>query len=310
MPISSEDLELKSLVDQTPPGIREVAPNGYNPSWLETQEYFIFSVRQSSKQTRILEFAESPITSGKGAQSARRVNSIGEIDTRIGDVIVKDLRFFAFEGTAWLTFNTGHPKNPVDSNEIFLAPYRDLGRMPFRAIFPGRQRIEKNWAFYGREGSLYAIYSASPLVVLRAVTVDEVKREIHFIRETGPKHEGPDNSYSLTLASQPIVRGEELWFMVHEKVYQFGKFRAYFPRLLKSELLDGFPSRTEVGPRLFHSVANLKSPSESNKFAFGVTYASGLQIDDERALIGYGIADSRYKIVQLSLSEFGNQHGR
>src|SRR5690606_28091316 len=69
---------------------------------------------------------------------------------------VADPKLFRFNDELWLTFNTGwHPIR----NDIYIARLAPELGAPSKCIYFGRQAIEKNWAFYARGNSLYAIYA-------------------------------------------------------------------------------------------------------------------------------------------------------
>jgi len=86
-----------------------------------------------------------------------------------------DPRAFFFSGETYISFNTGHKEQP---NNIYIQPLDSLGNPsndPIQMVFHGRKAIEKNWGFFEHNGTLYAVYSISPFVVIK-VDIDFSRR--------------------------------------------------------------------------------------------------------------------------------------
>jgi hypothetical protein len=82
---------------------------------------------------------------------------------------VADPKAFTALGRHFVSFNTGHSERP---NRLFVVEVDADGRpvdRPLEARVPDRRLIEKNWGFFGHGGELLALYSLSPLVVLRCM---------------------------------------------------------------------------------------------------------------------------------------------
>lgn len=85
----------------------------------------------------------------------RRLIDLAERYSRDGLSTVADPKLFHFNDELWLTVNTGwHPIR----NDIYIAILVPELGAPLKCFYSGRQEIQKNWAFYGRGDSLYAIY--------------------------------------------------------------------------------------------------------------------------------------------------------
>lgn len=303
--VEPSDTQLGLLPDIAPEALRELLPDGFNPSWATYGDRSVLAIRKSNTETAIIE-SKGPLFGKMGTLwSPESTSVVREIRTREGLAPIRDIRFFRFREEIWHTFNTGHPRSINDKNDIFLGPLSSLEEATtYRAVFPERHRVEKNWAFFEIQGDLVAIYSVDPFRFIVATHIDDHSKEIHFVdkfdSESGKialpkKHEDS----VLSIGSQPVLDGDTVFLTVHEKPYRLGKFRPYFPRILQFQLRDRSLADYRLGPMLYHSEENLRVGSSINPFAFGVTYASGLDVVDGEVILGYGIADKEYRFVNM-----------
>lgn len=217
-----------------------------------------------------------------------------------------DLKLFPFQGTAWVTFNDGHPSK-MSKNSLLVGPLDKTLARCRSAEIPGRNRIEKNWGFFEWRGELNAVYSLQPLTIVRANgPIDGTSNVVNFSVVTSvysPELErfSLGSSSSWAIGSQPIRVGDSLVLTVHQKTHVLGKFRRYYVHLVQIEIPDsGEVSLSRVSAPMIHSLANLRARSASNPFAFGVTYASGIErVGDHSFAVGYGIRDRELRIVSI-----------
>jgi hypothetical protein len=292
------------------------AGSSFNPSWWEGKAGFALTARRNLTDSQmhgrprtIVQQAVVRGTSGALFTRDRQGNDCVEFfdlpSARIhgGTVSVKDMRIFDFDGDPWATFNTGHER-AVSRNRLYLAPLDEIEALPWQAEFPNRKKIEKNWGFFSFGGQLHAIYSVAPLEILALEGWNRTSREAHFRSVTRSNIKSPDPTSphsEWSIGSQPLWLGSTLVFTVHEKSYWLGKFRRYSVRLVEMEF-DGRSAETiRVGPRLVHSTRDLSEPSAKNPLAFGVTYGSGLGFWENKLLLGYGVQDEYFRIVEVVL---------
>src|SRR5690606_17435854 len=118
--------------------------------------------------------------------------------------------FLGHNKAIWLTFNTGYSKT---GNDIYIMRvFPQLGT-PMKCTYPKREKIEKNWAFFFEEDTLFALYSISPAVVLRAFNSSgsEIAFALHH-------SERASTDSKLTIGTQVFSLGDsEFGLIAHRK---------------------------------------------------------------------------------------------
>jgi hypothetical protein len=214
--------------------------------------------------------------------------------TELGGFRVRDMKLTKNHDTdeVYATFNTGHE---LRGNNVLLAKLSNLDA-PQVLELRGRRRIEKNWAFFWREGNLFAIYSLFPLRVLRQVTSPAASNVIEM--ETWLTRNRKSYLRKWTsLGSQPIfVRGEIL-ATFHYKP-KFLLWRAYIPKLA---LIDFETARVRVMSFSLPKGEFSLHPSKLNWRAVAVNYASGLAVLQDKLILGLGQRDDSFKMFEADL---------
>ncbi len=226
-----------------------------------------------------------------------------------GSAHICDPKLLKLDNEIWVTFNTGHFEKP---NRIFIAQLHPSLSDPYELILSDRNQIEKNWALFRRNGTLYAVYSVQPLVILRALDRRSTARTIEFERVQDDAAGATVGQGSLTLGSQLVALdscASEYGAIVHWKLH-VGKKRTYI----------GLPARirrngdilvANIGNTyLIHSFRALFGGSIlHNPNLLSCTYVSGITIADDCALISYGINDIDAGFAEIPVRKVGFNMG-
>jgi len=205
-----------------------------------------------------------------------------------------DPKVFTLHDGCYITFNSGHVK---DGNDIFVMKVYPELEKPKRIIYEGRQKQERNWAFFSRDGETYALYWLNPLKLLRLKLATDDTWEFETFHE-GTETELPD----VTLGTQLSEHENKYYFVGHRKYVAKGK-KLY---LGKPGCLDFDGRRVEFGESWFaHSKESLHgSKTKHNHNLFSCTYFSGIQIIGGKAVLGYGVNDVEFCSSRHLLKDF------
>ena len=227
-----------------------------------------------------------------------RLIDLTERYSQDGIASVADPKLFLFNDGLWLTFNTGwHPIR----NDIYIARLAPELGAPLRCAYSGRQAIEKNWAFYGRGASLYAIYALHGGSVLQAGNILSSTRELEFTPVGKVLERSNVGNYSI--GTQLAWDGEKALLIAHRKIHCLGR-RLYLGRFVKVGFEDNDVHAEIGGGYLLHSFkALLGSRTKHNKNLLSCTYFSGLRMTDDGIQVGYGIND-----VDFAFAEMGRKN--
>jgi hypothetical protein len=216
--------------------------------------------------------------------------------------VVADPKLFIVEGEVWVTFNDGW--SPTRNRLFIMRVTPRLGE-PLECDWRGSQGLEKNWSFFVRDGSLKALYTVDPLRILTAPLPDDSASKLRFEEDFVPSsgERRRRRSFHLTIGSQAVEHNGGLGLIAHEK-WTFLRWRSYFGRWVRICDLTGRFSAEVSAKRLYFSNRSLLGArNRHNKNLLSCTYFSGLTVEDDRALLGYGINDvsAGFSEVELSL---------
>lgn len=215
-------------------------------------------------------------------------------------VPISDPKVFMNDNECWVTFNTGHFEKP---NSIYISRVSPSLDNLMRVEFGNRRIIEKNWGFFFREKGLQAVYSLSPLIVLKEKSRSETS--IHFDVIDDFNNLAPFNNTSrprLTIGTQPCLLEQNcdiLIMVAHRRTYLQRK-RIYTGRPVTINL----KSRSiKIGFRPWlHSIKKLLGDTRKhNPNLISCTYFSGISVLNKVALLGYGINDLDYGFSEVPL---------
>ncbi len=262
--------------------------NCFNPSILFLEAETLIAFRAFGTE-RTKPFA-AYLFSTAGAETA--LLDLSEAMKEFGIANVSDPKLFALGDEAWLTFNTGYSKT---QNNLYILKVRPTVETPRECTVAGRQKVEKNWAFFEDRGSLKALYSIDPLVILdvKEGPNQEYRFEKSFEAE-------PLWRQSLTIGT-PLVKCEDGFkFIAHRKIQFLGK-RLYFgvPGMLR--IMDGSYRIDLSSKRLIHDHPSLLgSWRKHNPNLISCTYFSGIAHTESEIILSYGINDLTYGFASVS----------
>lgn len=217
---------------------------------------------------------------------------------------VADPKLCVLHGEVHLTFNTGYSRG---RNALYLSAVTPSVAAPQRCETAMRRPVEKNWGFFTHGAELRALYSLEPLVVLteglRSQDPVGSDRVITFERLAAPAGAGDDTGrMRFTIGTQPVSVNDQLFLIGHERRY-LGKRRLYLPRAMEVALTDRQSIRVSA-VRLSHSYRSLLgSRLRHNANLWSCTYASGLDIEDGKATISYGVNDTNFSVASIPWRE-------
>lgn len=213
---------------------------------------------------------------------------------------VCDPKLFRRGEEIWLTFNTGHFEA---HNRIFIARvHPDLGT-PQEVLVERRNPIEKNWGFFQQAGQLSAVYAAVPSITLRE-TLDDADGIMRMEHTSSADNPSADPRFSI--GPQPQSLGDGRFVTIVHRKKQFFRKRLYVGQVaVMSPAEEGYDV-TLLPDMLAHSGASLLGERpKHNKNLLSCTYFSGLSIENDTALISYGVNDLRAGFAEVTTTSLG-----
>jgi hypothetical protein len=222
--------------------------------------------------------------------------------SNFGVGVVADPKLVLLDEQLWVTFNDGWS---ATHNRIYLMRLSPSPGRPIECVLANRQPVEKNWAFFNENGLLKVIYSIDPLCILTAPLPVESSDTLRLEHDSSSDEFGdaPGRStigltLGLTIGTQAVQRNGDLYLVAHEK-WQLARWRAYVGRWVRVRRDTGRYEVEVSRKRLCHSYRSLFGTRKKfNKNLFSCTYFSGLMIEGNKVMLGYGIND-----VGLGFSE-------
>ena len=281
--------------------IRSRAEYVFNPSIRKWQGKYIVAARTSSSaiaEVRASTFVIDAETMVVDEDATVDLSAIGE---KLGISSVADPKLFEFQGSIWLTFNTGYVEH---GNSVYVMTiYPEVGD-PIRCDLAQRQLIEKNWAFFENEsGQLGAIYSLAPLTILSFEKQRDDSGQYYYSAREDYYAANPVCN-EMTIGTQPLVTENGLLLIAHQRIGH-RKFRGYLGRPVRISQSNGRWLANPSRLRLIHSLSTLLgSRPRRNKHLWFATYFSGISRLDAEVVVSYGINDQKAGIARLSSEAF------
>jgi len=273
----NQDSKLQSSFENH---LNEFEVNGiFNPSFFVKDDLEVFSFRAiADKET------SEPLSyiSVKSRQGVHRANISKYLENELLDPRFIDPKIFTIDNDIYITFNSGWC--PGGNNIFVMKVFPNIER-PKRVLYDNRQPQERNWAFFSRDGEIYALYWINPLVILKLT--EQTDATWKFVEW----HNGdaqPDVDKDLTIGTQI----NNSYFVGHGKLKR-DKKKIYLGRLMS---LDFDQKKINQGKySLSHSFESLlKCKPKHNENLFSCTYFSGLQVNSIKVTLSYGINDTEY----------------
>lgn len=206
---------------------------------------------------------------------------------------VADPKLFLMEGQVYGSFNTSHATDKPNELALFQLNGSKIENY-YLCNYNERMRTEKNWAFFYKNQTLFALYSLEPLTVLKAETID--KDQIVFKKY----FEDKTQNYKDHSIGTPLIELENGYgFMAHKKYYRKRK-RLYLGKPCLFNFENGFKLKVKR-QFYFHSYKSLLGEKfKFNKNLISCTYFSGICRKKDKLILGYGINDIDWNIVVLN----------
>jgi hypothetical protein len=271
---NSSDLELTEHFEGAlqPLALRNV----FNPSFYLDGKLKIFGFRAIPKDN---DWLMSYISVDDGAKREVRNISYDLFDVMKTRRLI-DPKIFRLGEDIFATFNSGWIPG---GNDLYVMKVHPHFETPKRLSFEGRCEQERNWAFFEEQGEIFALYSISPLRILRLVEEDATswRMEEFFC--------GDGLSLDLSIGT-PLSGGRGKYdFVAHKKLF-WGRKKLYLGRYCHFDFLN---KTIIVGKKwLFHSLGCLLgNATKHNTNLISCTYFSGIRSVGNWVSVAYGIND-------------------
>ena len=287
---STQDSELLVCLNQVTESMN--VHNIFNPSFYITADVKIMAFRAIPIGSKILTSYVSIEQNG-----SRKIHDItSEYEEQFGEKRLIDPKVFKLHDGIYITFNTG--LTPGGNNIYVMKIYPKLG-LPKRIKYANRQDQERNWAFFSENDEVYALYTIEPLRILKLRKRDSNSWEFEDHYGTKPTN-GIQNTF--TIGTQLFKAKGEYFFVAHRKLSIFKK-KFYVGKLC---MFDFHQREIRKGKCwLVHSLRSLLGClPKHNTNLLSCTYFSGLQINKNRLLLGYGVNDVKACFSSHKLTEF------
>ncbi|KQP21178.1 hypothetical protein [Pseudorhodoferax sp. Leaf265] len=216
---------------------------------------------------------------------------------------VADPKLVKLDDELFFTFNTGNLGKV--NNTIFLMRIWPTMGSPQKCEVSDRQTVEKNWAFFKRDGNLCALYSLSPVVQLKLASGLLGSEDVLFFERAGNVDDSGTISQSISIGSQLSFASPEMAYMVvHDKPRFLGK-RGYIGRLAQVQFdQEGGISVRVAQTRLIHSILKmLHFGKRHNPNILWAFYFSGLVAEGDNLTLSFGVNDLEFFFSQLKLDQ-------
>ena len=265
--------------------------NVFNPSFYIDDKLKLVAFRAISRRGRSL---NSYLSISEGPEKGRIVNLSTTYSASLGCEQLIDPKIFRLGEEFFITFNSAYVEG---GNDLFIMKIYPEKESPKKVTYQNRSEQERNWAFFSRDGEVYALYWLNPLKILRlkSMTQSTWDFEEYFCGQ-GSSFEG------LTLGTQ-LAEWEGRYYFVAHKKYRAKRKKLYLGKACR---LD-FDSRSIKcdAKWLSHSEQSLYGDdTKHNDKLFSCSYFSGIQVNDDGVMISYGINDVGYGFSRYSVKQF------
>lgn len=261
----------------------------FNPSILKNEDRFYLAIRLFDDEKKSI---VAKLFMWRTSDDHQEIDLSGYFYSKAGINKVADPKLFLLDGKTHLTFNDGYMEG--GENSIVLASITENVIDDYwRCAFKDRQRLEKNWAFFLKNDTLHVLYGLDPLKILKEVHSTGSMKQFEVI------HVDEKTAYPNHTIGTPLVHnGHSFLFMGHQKFYRKGK-RVYMGKAFSLSISDDYQLKMQK-TKFIHSLRSLLGVKKKfNKNLISCTYFSGIYLEGNRAIIGYGINDTSLNIISL-----------
>lgn len=254
--------------------------NIFNPSfcWLRNVRIFAFRAIPDDGDS-LTSFVSIDDDAGQTVKNLS-TDLCGELNT----VQLIDPKITRINSEIYITFNSGYVP---EGNDVFIMKVYPEMESPRRMLYKGRQKQERNWAFFSENDEIYALYRINPLKILKLKKADQTSWEMEdYFCEKGTNEDVPRN---LSIGTQLAGLDGRYYFVAHKKLY-FLRKKIYLGKLC---VFDFKNKKIRAGKFwLIHSLKSLLgSRPKHNTNLLSCTYFSGIQASPGCIRLGYGIND-------------------
>ncbi len=216
-----------------------------------------------------------------------------------------DPRLFKLFGKIFVSWNDGNNKPTNNQFLLELTPdgLRPAGKAREIIVKPRRHRIEKNWAFVEHEGSIWCIYSMSPLIVAQVDMSGESQIVCDRVTQLGWGNSYEGGFGQIRNGGQPSLVDGKFLAICHSshkglngRVYEVCATEISASPDFAVETYTKRPIRV-----LDHARSSFKM-EKLNPNVASVVYPSGNLVEGQRLVISYGINDERAAVSIMPLS--------
>lgn len=243
--------------------------------------------------------------------SAPVVTDLTALGDAAGIARVADPKLVTLGGSVYAAFNTGYVPHWQQNDIHLVRVHPDIGPIQRVAARFDRQAVEKNWAFFEAPGGVRAVYRLHPYaeVELVAGALGEGGDLTFDLRMPTAADSGAADGLSIGTPLATASAASTRLLIAHEKVVrpttidgERQERRAYFGRAVAVAGAGTDDVRVRVGrQRLIHSVpAALPREGVHNPNLMSATYFSGLEVDGDDAVLGYGINDTGFGVARVT----------
>lgn len=262
----------------------------FNPSYIKNDCLHYLAVRLFDEKSKMI---IAKLYVWKDSTIIKEINLTDFFRQNLGCNKVSDTKIFEMNGSVWGSFNTGYVDKGDNSIVLFNVQNETISNY-YDCIYTDRNRIEKNWAFFYSNKSIYALYDIMNCKIIKG----EIKNEREIVFKTHFQDDVnvlPDFSIGTPLVT---LSNDAYGFIGHKKINLKGK-RIYLGKAFKFSF-DKTPSIKATSGYLVHSLKSLLGEKfKFNKNLISCTYFSGLFLDKKNVHISYGINDLSWAIIKI-----------
>ena len=261
----------------------------FNPSLVSLDDYNYLAIRVYKDATASI---AALIFVWNKDERIEQIDLSDFFNSKLGFVKVADPKLFIMNNKVYGTFNTGDALK--ETNQLVLLNFEGKAINEYHLChYTERQRTEKNWAFYTEADELFALYSLSPLTVIKSIENRDgsILFEKYYIDEN-------QNFENYSIGTSLIKLKKGYGFIAHKKYYNNRK-RLYLGRVCSFSTKP--TPQLKVGKNiLIHSFRSLAGNKHKfNKNLISCTYFSGIHRLEDEIVLGYGINDVSWNLAVI-----------
>ncbi|MGX1701065.1 hypothetical protein [Microbacterium sp. NPDC055357] len=234
-----------------------------------------------------------------GDDGERALIDLTDLAAEHGIAKTADPKLVILFGELYATYNTGNVHS--GTNDILLQRLTPHVGPPQRCLYADRRMVEKNWGFVELpDGSLGALYSLAPTIILRHVA-GEPGSSGPLTFAAGSRQAPAGRFPRLHIGSQPFARSATTVLVAANQQRPLPGLprKIYFGRLAEVDVVSGRLARLSRRGLIHSWRAMLPQRTRHNPGLFSATYFSGLGIEGDQLTLAYGINDLSVGVARM-----------